>query len=92
LLRAEAEKLGIDLSDIPLEYTEEGLQALNRKLNQVVSDGITDFNKGINNVEENLEEAREEVNKTSNAFEDLGDKDTELRNKFDDNQAFISRI
>ena len=39
-LRTEAGKLGVDLKNIPIDYTEQNLIELNNTLNQLAMDGI----------------------------------------------------
>jgi hypothetical protein len=59
-LRKEAEKLGIDLSDIPLEYTAENVQLL--------SDRVESF------ISTNMSQATEVVNKFGNTVQEVGGK------------------
>ena len=59
-LRKEAEKLGIDLSDIPLEYTADNVKLL--------SDRVESF------ISTNMNQAAEVVNKFGSAVQEVGGK------------------
>jgi membrane-bound lytic murein transglycosylase MltF len=49
-LRDEAGRLGVDLTNIPLDYTEQNFNELNTAMNQLVANGISQVDTGLNAV------------------------------------------
>jgi membrane-bound lytic murein transglycosylase MltF len=47
-LRTEAGKLGVDLKNIPVDYTEQNFNELNTAMNQLVANGISQVDTGLN--------------------------------------------
>jgi ribosome assembly protein YihI (activator of Der GTPase) len=68
-LRTEAGKLGVDLTNIPIDYTEQNLLELNNAMNKLAADGIAQVDQGLDTIEVNMES-------TGAAADNLGSKMT----------------
>ena len=66
-LRNEAGKLGVDLTKIPLDYTEQSFNDLNTAMNQLVIDGVSQVDASLNTIQF-------EMGETSTSAQDLGDR------------------
>lgn len=66
-LRTEAGKLGVDLKNIPIDYTEQNLIELNNTLNQLAMDGIAKVDQDVGNLQI-------EFSETGAAAETFGNK------------------
>ena len=65
-LRNEAGKLGVDLTNIPLDYTEQNFNELNTAMNQLVVNGISQVDAGLNTIQS-------EMGETATSAQNLGD-------------------
>ena len=91
-LRNEAGKLGVELSNIPIEYTEENFAKLNEAMMSLVTEGIAQVNANINSIQVQMEE-------TGTSAQNLGDRMSIAKEeviKFDatvaNTTAFVERI
>ena len=66
-LRNEAGRLGVDLSNIPLDYTEQNFNELNAAMNQLVTNGVSQVDAGLNTIQS-------EMSETATSAQDLGDR------------------
>lgn len=91
-LRTQAEKLGVSLEDIPIEYTQEAFDQLKQKIQQTVDQSFSIFNEEVDKIENSLEEIGNTVQETGNKFQAAADEFQEGNEKFKDNSAILSRI
>lgn len=91
-LRTEAGKLGIDLTKIPVDYTEQNLLELNDAMNKLAIDGIAQVDQGLNVIETDMENTGVAANnlgsKMTGAAADVNKLDTQVSQT----QAFTQRI
>lgn len=91
-LRTEAEKLGVDLSNIPVDYAEQNFIELNNAMNQLAADGIADIDAGLDTIQNEMEETGVSAgilgNKMAEASRDVQTLDTQVSQT----QAFAQRI
>lgn len=91
-LRASVEKLGIDLSDIPTQYTEQNLEALRAKCDQLKNQGIQDVDTSLGGLETSLRETGEAAEATSDKISESSGEFKKLDDQAGQTQAFASRI
>jgi hypothetical protein len=48
--------LGVDLSNIPLDYTEQNFNELNAAMNQFVANGISQVDVGLDAIQSEMSE------------------------------------
>lgn len=91
-LRTEAGKLGVDLSNIPVDYTEQNFIELNNAMNQLAADGIANIDAGLNTIQNEMEETGVSAdtlgNKMAGASRDVQTLDTQVSQT----TAFTQRI
>lgn len=91
-LRASVEKLGIDLSDIPTQYTEQNLEALRAKCDQLKNQGIQNIDTSLDGLETSLRETGEAAEATSNKISESTGEFKKLDDQAGQTQAFANRI
>ena len=91
-LRTEAGKLGVDLSKIPIDYTEENLVELNAALNQLIADGIAKVDQGVNNLQAEFGETSTAAENFGNTMRGTGEEIKKLDETVSNTSAFAERI
>lgn len=91
-LRAEAGKLGVDLSNIPVDYTEQNFNELNAAMNQLAVNGISQVDIGLNSVQTEMGETSTAAQNLANGMDVAKESVTQLDAKVADARAFTSRI
>lgn len=91
-LTNKAKALGIDMKNIPTEYTEEAFEQLNNELQRLVTDGIAQADAGFDQVEANLNEVRTSTEAVTDAVDRQNDEWAEANTQFQNNTALMSRI
>ena len=66
-LRNEAAALGVDLTNIPVEFTEQGFESLTQRLIALQNEGLNQVNQACDQVEGQLTEVRTATEQTTNA-------------------------
>ena len=91
-LQNKAKSLGVDLSNIPLDYTEEGFNQLNIELQKLVSEGISQADNALDNVEVNLNQVKTSSDLVTDSVDRQNDEWAEANTQFSNNTAIMSRI
>ena len=91
-LRSKAADLGVDLTNIPMKYTEQGAEELNQRLMDLVNQGLQGVDQSCEKVENNLKEVRTATEKTSNAVDQNADAFKRESAAAGEVQGLISRI
>ena len=91
-LRTEAGKLGIDLSNIPLDYTEQNLNELTNALMTVKQAGLDQVKQGFDTFRTELGEVSTACDKTKDSIASNKDTFVELDERAQNTQAFVQRI
>lgn len=91
-LRTEAGKLGIDLTNIPVDYTEQNLLELNDAMNKLAIDGIAQVDQGLNIIETDFNETGEAAQNFGDKINESGEQIKGLDKTASDISALKSRI
>lgn len=91
-LRTEAGKLGIDLKNIPIDYTEQNLQELNECLNRLATAGIAKVDQDIDNLQTEFEETGNAVQNLGSKMQSAGTDVEQLDQKVKSGEAFAQRL
>jgi phage-related tail protein len=91
-LRTEAGKLGVDLSKIPVDYTEQNLIKLNDAMNKLSTDGIAQVDQGLGNVATNMESAGVAADGLGARMTGAASDVARLDEQVSQTQAFTQRI
>ena len=84
-LRKKADSLGIDLKDIPMEYTEEAAEQLKLKIQELI-------NSGFSQLTESQSTAKIALDETRQGFKDLGDETEATKEKFVESNEAAKQI
>lgn len=91
-LRAEAGRLGVDISNIPLDYTEQNFLELNDAMNQLAINGIAQVDAGMDNIQMEMEETNTAAKDLGNGLNIAGGEVQKLDATVSNTTAFTSRI
>ena len=91
-LRTEAGKLGVDLSNIPVDYTEQNFNELNAAMGQLAINGINQVDAGLNTMQTEMDETSTAAQNLASGVGIAKEGVTELDAKVADARAFTSRI
>lgn len=91
-LRTEAGKLGVDLSNIPVDYTEQNFNELNAAMGQLVINGINQVDAGLNTMQAEMGETSTAAQNLADGVDIAKEGVTELDAKVSEARAFTSRI
>ena len=91
-LRAEAGRLGVDISNIPLDYTEQNFLELNDAMNQLAINGIAQVDAGMDNIQAEMEETNTAAREMSSGLNTVGGEMQKLDATVSNTTAFTSRI
>ena len=91
-LRAEAGRLGVDISNIPLDYTEQNFLELNDAMNQLAINGIAQVDAGMDNIQMEMEETNTAAKDLGNGLSIAGGEVQKLDATVSNTTAFTSRI
>ena len=91
-LRTEAGKLGVDLTNIPLDYTEQNLKELTDALIAVKQQGLDQVHQGFDTFQVELNETAASCDKTKDSIAENKDTFEELDERARNTQAFAQRI
>lgn len=91
-LRTEAEKLGVDLTNIPTDYSEQAFEDLNNKLLQLEKEGLDQVSQSCDNMETQLGEAKNATDQLENSLEENTEAFKKENLAAGEVQGFISRI
>lgn len=91
-LRNEANRLGVDLTNIPVEYTEEAFNQLNGAMNQLVANGMASVDQGLHNTQATMAEVDQAARKLGGGLSVAGTEVTRLDEAVSNTTAFTERI
>ena len=91
-LRAEAKRLGVDLTNIPVDYTEQNFIELNNAMNQLAAEGIAAINTGLDTIQNEFEETGESVGELGVKLKGAGVEIEGLDRRAADVSALKARI
>ena len=91
-LRTEASRLGIDISNIPLDYTEQNFLELNNAMNQLAINGIAQVDAGMDNIQIEMEETSNAAKEMDSSLGVAGEEMRKLDATVSNTTAFTSRI
>lgn len=91
-LRTEAEKLGINLSNIPIEYTTENYNQLKEAMEQLALSGIEQVNTELVQIQTNMDATNVSAQAFGTAMSSAGDNVKKLDETVSNTTAFTQRI
>ena len=91
-LRTEAGKLGVDLSNIPLDYTEQNLEEVTDALQRLKQDGLEQANLDIQNLGQQMEDLGTSTDTLSGHMATAGQAVVELDQRVANTTAFTQRL
>ena len=91
-LRTEAGKLGINLTDIPIDYTEENLNQLREALERVKTEGLDTVTASCNIIQQEFNETADSSDKMKESLERNKETAKELDDRMNQTQAFANRV
>ena len=91
-LRNKAESLGISLEGISVEYTEQSLEELQLRMQQVAQQGFEAINQGASQAASSLGEVGDAAQKVARETSKCVDEFQDGMEKFKDNSAILQRI
>ena len=91
-LRTEAEKLGVGLTNIPIDYSEQAFEDLNNKLLQLEKEGLNQVSQSCDNMETQLGNVKNATDQLENSLEENAEAFKKENAAAGEVQGFISRI
>ena len=91
-LRTSASKLGVDISNIPLDYTEQNFLELNNAMNQLAVNGIAQVDAGMDNIQAEMQETDSAARNLGNGITVAKEDIVKLDQTVSNTTAFTSRI
>ena len=91
-LRTEAEKLGMDLTGIPIDYTEDNLNQLRETLERVKTEGIDTVTTSCNTIQQEFNETSDSSDRMRESLERNKETAKELDDRMNQTQAFANRV
>ena len=91
-LRKEAERLGVDMKNIPIDYTKEGFQQLEAAINNLSVQGLNQVTTNLSTTSIQLNETATAATNMANKVESAGVSIEKLDARAKDTSAFASRL
>ena len=91
-LRAEANRLGISLKNIPVEYSEDSFEQLKLVMEQVATNTVSGLDQQLNGLQIELAETGNASDTLANKMNSAGAEVKELDDKVRNTEAFTQRI
>ena len=86
------DSLGIDLTNIPLEYTEQGMEDLNNVIQNLINQGLEQVDASTDKLVTGLGEARQASEQLSSSMINTGKNLEQLDEQARNTQAFAQRV